>query len=159
MKTTIVLRFYEKGTDAVLIAHVGDSRAYQFVNGKNQFCTFDHSVSRMAVVSGEIPMEAIRHHVDRNKLLRSVGGSENVRVELDRINVIPDVKNMFLLCSDGFWEYVTEEEMEKTLLKYPVPEKWLAAMRKILKREAPKGNDNNSAIVIEIEEEWGECGR
>lgn len=153
MKTTIVALFYEKDTGTVLMAHVGDSRAYHFVDGKNRFCTFDHSVSRMAVVSGEISMDEIRHHVDRNKLLRSVGGSDNVRVEIDKINLQPGEKNDFLLCSDGFWEYVMEEEMEQTLLKYPEPENWLAAMRKILKQKAPKENDNNSAIVVEIEEE------
>lgn len=153
MKTTIVVLFYNKGEGKVIVAHVGDSRAYQFTNGCYHFCTFDHSVSRMAVVSGEIPIEALRHHVDRNKLLRSLGGSEEVKVEIDELTIEPHTLNDFLLCSDGFWEYVTEDIMEKTLQQEKEPEKWLSEMRRHVCLEAPDENDNHSAITIQIMEE------
>lgn len=153
MKTTMVMLFYKKGEGKAIVAHVGDSRAYQFTNGSYLFCTFDHSVSRMAVVSGEIPIEAVRHHVDRNKLLRSMGGNEEVKIEIDELTIESHELNDFLLCSDGFWEYVTEDVMERTLQQAKEPEKWLSEMRRHVCLEAPKESDNHSAIAIQIREE------
>lgn len=153
MKSTIALLFYKKKEKQVIIAHVGDSRVYQFVNDSCEFCTFDHSVSRMAVVTGEITMDQIRHHVDRNKLLRSLGGNKEVKVEIDVVDLVPNEINSFLLCSDGFWEYVTEDVMKKTLQQSGDSEAWLSEMRKCVHMQAPAGNDNHSAIAIQIEEE------
>ena len=153
MKTTIAMLLYKKKEQQVIIAHVGDSRVYQFVNNSCLFCTFDHSVSRMAVVTGEITMEEIRHHVDRNKLFRSLGGSKEVKVEIDVVDLVPNEINSFLLCSDGFWEYVTEDVMEKTLQQSNDSETWISEMRNYVYMQAPAGNDNHSAIAIQIEEE------
>lgn len=153
MKTTMVLLFYIRNSGKVILAHVGDSRGYYFKDAENCFCTFDHSVSRMAVLSGEISMDAIRNHVDRNKLLRCIGGSDSVKTEIDEILIEPQADNAFLLCSDGFWEYVTEDIMENILQKTEDPSVWLDTMKMYLDKVAPAENDNNSAVAIMIREE------
>ncbi|MCX4320862.1 MAG: protein phosphatase 2C domain-containing protein [Lachnospiraceae bacterium] len=133
-------------------AHLGDSRLYHFVDGQQVFCTFDHSVSRMAVLAGEITMDDIRFHSDRNKLIKVIGKSKDTVPEYGECILKPG-KHAFLLCTDGFWEYVTEKEMEKTLKKASSPEKWILAMRKILAGRVDGTQDNNSAIAVFVEEE------
>ncbi len=153
MKTTLSFLCVDRKAGVACLAHVGDSRIYYFKDRKYEFCTFDHSVSRMAVLTGEIEWEDIRFHADRNKLIRAIGKSEDVKVELKEIPLDVDEEHFFLLCTDGFWEYVTEEEMEKTLQSAKSPQEWLREMKECLKKKVKKDNDNNSAIAVWITEE------
>lgn len=148
MKTTIVVL----GIDDLRARwmHVGDSRLYYFKNGKIVCQTMDHSVSQIAVLMGEITQEEIRFHEDRNRVLRALG-SDNSKPDISNLTVISDEKEAFLLCTDGFWEYVFEDEMEETLLKAKSPEKWLKKMRGILEKRVPRGNDNYTAAAVFLE--------
>ena len=148
MKTTLALLCVDEKRETAHIAHLGDSRVYHFEDGRCVFYTFDHSVSRMAVLAGEIAIEDIRHHADRSKLLKAIGKSEDVKAETKTIALDKNAEHAFLLCTDGFWEYVTEAEMEKTLASAKSPEEWIHKMRKYIKKKAKDGNDNNSAIAI-----------
>ena len=58
-----------------------------------------------------------------------------------------------LLCSDGFWEYVLEEEMEEELRLAKDPEDWLCRMREHLRGRIPQNNDNNTAAVVWLTQE------
>ena len=56
-----------------------------------------------------------------------------------------------LICSDGFWEYVLEREMEETLSASSTPDEWLDAMEKIIiKRGHDYDMDNYSAVAVMI---------
>ena len=107
MKTTIALVYVTESK--AIIAHVGDSRVYAFKNGSIVHQTVDHSASQLAVSVGEIRPEDIRKHEDRNVLLRALGASDNVKVEVAEIGI--NDFDALLLCSDGFWEYVFEAEL------------------------------------------------
>ena len=148
MKTTIVVL----GIDDLKARwmHVGDSRLYHFKNGKIVGQTMDHSVSQMAVLMGEITQEQIRFHEDRNRVLRALG-SDNSKPDISELTEISSEKEAFLLCTDGFWEYVFEEEMEEELRKAKSPEKWLKKMRGILAKRVPRGNDNYTAVAVFLE--------
>ena len=148
MKTTIVVL----GIDDLKARwmHVGDSRLYHFKNGKIVGQTMDHSVSQMAVLMGEITQEQIRFHEDRNRVLRALG-SDNSKPDISKLTIIDGDKEAFLLCTDGFWEYVFEEEMEEELRKAKSPEKWLKKMRGILEKRVPRGNDNYTAAAVFLE--------
>ena len=149
MKTTLVVLQFSK--ESAMWAHVGDSRLYHFVNGKNVSRTFDHSVSQMAVLRGEIKDEDIRGHVDRNRLLKAIGRDEGITAELSQVlNINDGSEHAFLLCTDGFWEYVLENEMEESLKACDNAKNWLVEMSGILKSRAKPGNDNNTAIAIII---------
>lgn len=71
MKTTLVVLVIHKGK--AVWAHVGDSRLYEFKQGKMKGRTIDHSVPQMLAISGEIEEKDIRHHLDRNRLMRVMG--------------------------------------------------------------------------------------
>ena len=145
MKTTLVFLSLEKDTARWM--HVGDSRLYIFRNGKRIFQTADHSVSYMAVLMGEITIDQIRFHEDRNRVLRALGG-ENAKPELSSLMKLEDGEYTFLMCTDGFWEYVKEEEMEQTLSASPNPEEWIRAMEKILLTRVDGNNDNYTAAAV-----------
>lgn len=145
MKTTLVFLAVEKDTARWM--HVGDSRLYCFRDGKLLCQTADHSVSQMAVLMGEITVDQIRHHEDRNRVLRALGG-ESAKPELSAPLQLGTGRTAFLLCTDGFWEYVLEPEMEQTLQRAENPEKWLKAMEEILLTRVKGDNDNYTAAAV-----------
>lgn len=151
MKTTLAVLCVNRKKKMANWAHLGDSRIYHFVDRKVRFYTFDHSVSRMAVLAGEINIEDVRFHKDRSKLLKAIGRENFAPPEYGEIALSGKGRDVFLLCTDGFWEYVTEDEMEQTLQKASNPEEWLGSMYKILQNKVKRqgiNNDNNSAIAL-----------
>jgi serine/threonine protein phosphatase PrpC len=57
-----------------------------------------------------------------------------------------------LICSDGFWGCVSEQEMCSTLEQSATPQQWLEKMRKLRNENVNQDNDNNTAVVIFIKE-------
>lgn len=145
MKTTLVFLAVEEGKAQWM--HVGDSRLYHFREGKVAKQTTDHSVSQMAVFMGEITTHEIRFHEDRNKVLRALGG-ENAKAEISEEIEVSEGRDAFLLCTDGFWEYVYENEMEQALQESDNPKDWIHRMEKILKTRVPADNDNFTAAAL-----------
>lgn len=145
MKTTLVFLTIEENRARWM--HIGDSRLYHFQNGTLIRQTMDHSVSQMAVLMGEITLPEIRFHEDRNRVLRALG-AENCKPDLSPIMTLTSGVDTFLLCTDGFWEYVMEEEMEKTLKNAKDPQQWLEKMEKILRTRATGENDNYTAAAV-----------
>ena len=129
MKTTAVALSLSGGTAAW--AHIGDSRLYRCSQGKLDQLTRDHSVTYMKYLGGEISYMDVYHDDDRSSLLRAMGNP---------------------VCSDGFWEFVYNEEMLVDCLKSRTPEEW--ARRMLLRhiRRTPPGNDNFSLIAVFVEE-------
>lgn len=148
MKSTVVV--LEIDGSRAAWAHVGDSRLYHFVDGELVFQTKDHSASQIAVYMGEITVEQIRFHEDRNRVLRALGQDEMPVVEAKEVELSPG-KHAFLLCSDGFWEYVLEHEMAADLAAAADPLDWLARMRSRLVTRVPKDNDNNTAAAAWVD--------
>ena len=143
MKTTVVLAYVEG--DRTVLAHVGDSRGYLMNENRIVFQTLDHSASQLAVSVGEITPSQIRHHIDRNVLLRALGAVENLKVDTTEFS--NDSIDSILLCTDGFWEYVLEEDMLETLEQSAQPGKWLCKMKEIHDKRVPKKHDNHTAVA------------
>lgn len=150
MKTTMALVCLTFGSNAFFAAHLGDTRIYHFADGRLEYMSFDHSVSRMAVLAGEISMDDIRFHADRNKLYKAIGKCDEAAPELKELSMNPNVRNAILICTDGFWEYVTEEQMEATLRNAATPKEWVKAMTSYIKKFAKENNDNNTAVALFI---------
>ncbi len=146
MKTTITVVWIKD--DKTFFAHVGDSRIYAFKNKTIVFQSVDHSSSQMAVSIGEIKPEEIRNHPDRNILTRALGVAETVKVDITEFNT--EDFDSVLLCTDGFWEYVIEDEMIKHRYSSKNPDVWIYKMREELTRRIPANNDNNTAIAMII---------
>lgn len=129
--------------------HVGDSRLYLFRKNKVKERTLDHSVPQMLALSGDIKEKQIRHHSDRNRLLRVVGIEwDEPRYEISREVSIEDCQ-AFLLCTDGFWELIDEKRMGALLKKSAGAEQWLEAMmQEVAANGAGHDMDNYTAIAV-----------
>ncbi len=146
MKSTVVALFCNQGS--MIGGHMGDSRLYRFTGGRRTFQTEDHSVSQMAVISGEIPPEKIRFHEDRNKVLRALGNDLTIKPDIWESEGRPGVFEAFLLCTDGFWEHVLEDEMEIDLAKSNTPDEWIKYMVERLSKRVSGKNDNFTALAV-----------
>lgn len=149
MKTTIVALVVRNNQAAWV--HAGDTRLYHFLNGNWNFQTKDHSASQIAVALGDITADQIRFHEDRNYVLRALGQEGNLKLDTMEEFLLSG-KHAFLLCTDGFWEYVLEKEMEECLRLAQSPQDWLERMREILYSRVPVDNDNNTAAALWLEQ-------
>jgi serine/threonine protein phosphatase PrpC len=128
-------------------AHIGDSRLYHFRRGRAATSTKDHSVAQALADAGDILPSEIRFHPDRASLRRSLGKAEPSQPSIAGVVAI-ESGDAFLLASDGFWEFVSETEMEVELSKAMTPGDWLRTMERRLLTEAPSGHDNYSAVAV-----------
>ena len=144
MKSTVAVLTLEQRSAKWACA--GDTRLYHFANGQLVFQSRDHSASQIAVALGQITPDQIRFHEDRSRIFRALGIDGDLNVDTGE-KELERGKHAFLLCSDGFWEYVYEDEMQKTLLVSATPQDWLDRMRWILQRRIPSDNDNNTAAA------------
>jgi serine/threonine protein phosphatase PrpC len=140
IRTTIAAAFYSQ--DVFKYINVGDSRLYFFKNGCLYAQSKDHSVPQMAVELGEIRAEDIRKHEDRSKLLKVLGDVRNLNIKKAEPGIKLNTGDAFLICTDGFWEYVLETEMEIDLVKSSSAEEWCEFMCKRLLRRVTGDNDN-----------------
>jgi PPM family protein phosphatase len=152
MRTTIVVLITD--SRQALWAHVGDSRLYCLTAGRIAFCTKDHSVVQAMVSAGELSPREMRHHEDRNRLLRCLGNSDgDLRPEFLAQGRALYKGTTFLLCTDGFWENVSEAEMEIDLAKADRPRDWLGKMETRLLERTTEDSDNYTAIAIFFDSE------
>lgn len=138
------------GEYGAIAAHVGDTRIYQFRDGKIAYQSMDHSMAQIAVLVGELEPDKIRTSTERNKLVRVLGNEDLPKVDCSFLPV--RTGDRFLLCSDGFWENVTEEFMLEAMKTAQTVRQWLETMRqKVLNEERP-GQDNHTAIALLVNE-------
>ncbi|CUS48997.1 Serine/threonine protein phosphatase PrpC [Idiomarinaceae bacterium HL-53] len=119
MRSTLVVLVIEAGQ--AVWAHVGDVRLYLMRNHKIEFQTKDQSVPQLMVDTGEIAAEDIRQHPDRSRLLQALGKPDDqykIAFQAEPKQLASD--DQFILCTDGFWEWVIENEMLAALEKETV---------------------------------------
>ena len=155
MRTTIVALSVNE--DRAAWAHVGDSRLYYLHDKKIEAFTEDHSVAYKKYLSGEITREEIASDVDQSSLLRALGHptrSKPVSFEPEH-PIAPD--DGFLLCSDGFWEYVLDEEILVDYLKADCARTWAELLLLRAMERIDSGNDNLSVLTVLVKEEQQEA--
>lgn len=147
MKTTVVVIATDEKN--AYIGHVGDSRAYVFYKNKVRSRTLDHSIPQMLVLTKEIKESEIRHHPDRSLLLRVMGTEwDEPKYEVGKPVALKKCQAL-LLCSDGFWELITEDEMCRTLKNSKTPLEWINAMTQIIQKNG-EGTDMDNYTCIAV---------
>lgn len=149
LKTTLTVLICDE-TSAIW-GYIGDSRLYVFHRNKDVLRTLDHSVPQMLVNAREIKEKDIRLHPDRNCLLRVMGIPwEGKKYEISDVRPLSKCQ-AFLLCSDGFWECITEKEMCRHLKKTKTAQDWMALMLADVKKNGSGMTmDNHTAIAVRI---------
>ena len=127
---------------AVAIAHVGDSRAYLWRDERLTSLTIDHSLVGELVRLGEISLEDAEKHPQRHVLMRAVGADPEVEVDCRSISL--QTGDVFLLCTDGFSNLISDQELAQEFLE---PDSWEERFERLrqltLERGAP---DNFTAL-------------
>jgi serine/threonine protein phosphatase PrpC len=153
MHSTVVCMFVDLQLGTALWAHAGDSRLYLFIDGQMLARTRDHSVVQSLVDAKVIGDEQMLSHPFRSELLSALGSNpEQLHLTVASKPWRLHAGDVFLLCTDGLWEYVSEAEMCASLKHSANPQAWLAALEQLVyKRAAEKrkvNHDNFSAISV-----------
>lgn len=148
MATTVAAAFVSGALLNYL--NVGDTRFYFFRNNRLIIQSRDHSLTQMSVDMGEIARSRMRFHEDRNRLTKVLGLNETLRVGEVFEPVAVEAGDAFLMCTDGFWEYVDEHHMQKLLRRSDTPQQWMESMLRIISGNIKGDNDNLSAVCAMI---------
>ncbi len=145
MGTTLVVALWHD--NSLVVGHIGDSRLYRFRGNKLEQVTRDHSLLQEQIDSGLITKEQARHSQNKNLVTRAVGIDPEVEAEVHSYPVQPG--DVYLLCSDGLNDMVTDEDMELTLssLQANLP---LAAAQLVQQANDNGGRDNVSVILVRV---------
>lgn len=132
-------------------AHSGDSRMYWFRDGQVLDRTRDHSLVQGLVDNGVLTADQVRTHPKRSELRSALGIAPEV-LEVSagegRLDVQPG--DVFLLCTDGLWEYLDDHVLESTLAAAANPGAWLGELATQVRQAASHkaSHDNFSALTV-----------
>lgn len=144
MGTTVVALLLSADGSA-FVAHVGDSRLYRLRGESLVALTEDHTLAAQLLSRGEISEEEARSHPRRSVLIRAVGVRNRVEPEVAPVEVRPS--DTFLLCSDGIYEMLPDEEIRAILASAPDAHAAVAWLTDAANQSG--GKDNATAVVLQ----------
>jgi protein phosphatase len=109
MGTTMTVALVDAEAGTIVLGHVGDSRAYRVRQGELEQLTDDHSLVGELTRSGKLSREEAETHPQRSVITRAVGTEPDVDVDVETIPFEPG--DVFLLCSDGLTDMVSDHEI------------------------------------------------
>ena len=131
----------------VTIAHVGDSRAYHILpDGRTEVVTRDHSLVKRLEELGHISEEEAENYPHRNVLYRALGQGEIL--EPDIFTIAFPQTGYLMLCSDGLWGVVADQDMHRMIKDAPSLQR--ACQNLVEAANAAGGPDNISVIIVEL---------
>ncbi|MDH6533459.1 serine/threonine-protein phosphatase [Parabacteroides sp. 52] len=145
MATTLTLLYI--GTSGVTLAHVGDSRVYQFRKGEILYQTEDHSLVNSLLKIGKISPEEAINHPQKNVIIRAIQGREHA-TEADVI-LLRDIQagDSFFMCTDGVLENLTNETLSFIFSTTKAPD---CIKDKLVETCNGRTRDNYSFYIVPI---------
>lgn len=141
--TALVLR-----QGVAISTHVGDSRLYMVREGEIYLMTEDHSAVMEMVKLGIINLSEARHHPDKNVILRALGTYAEVEVSTWKEPLPVRAGDQFLLCSDGLYDLVEDEEIKQAVVKAVHPQDACEQLIRLAKERG--GHDNITVGIISV---------
>lgn len=145
MGTTLCAALVHKEEDAI-IANVGDSRVYLFRDDKLLQVSQDHSLVAYLVQVGELSEEEARNHPSGNILVRSIGSVEEVEIDVYHVKTKPG--DRLMLCSDGLWGEVPDDELHATFVAHDNAQAACEALVNLANDHG--GRDNSTLVVVNL---------
>lgn len=136
---------------SALTAYVGDSRIYQLRKGKKVFRTFDHSMVFEMVRKKVISEEQARLSAQSNVILKALGITPDIEVEIEERPYLKG--DRFILCTDGFWGAMPEDEFIRHLSENNPINKILDSTANVVEsigRNSGNEYDNLTAAILEM---------
>ncbi|MGY3703614.1 protein phosphatase [Vagococcus martis] len=150
MGTTIVSTVILE--DELILAHVGDSRAYIVRDKEIKQLTDDHSLVNELIKTGEISAEMAQNHPKKNILVRSIGVPGEVEVDISLISFKP--QDMILLCSDGLTNMLTDDEIKEVMLTDSLLKNRVEKLIELA--NIAGGTDNITVLIIDFDDDLQE---
>jgi PPM family protein phosphatase len=144
MGTTITVALVED--DHVAFGHVGDSRAYLIRDASMEQLTEDHSLVNELLKTGKLSREEAETHPQRSVITRALGTDPDV--DVDTFSVRAENGDLFLLCSDGLTDMVSEESILDLVERHR--DDIDGALRALVK-EANRGGGQDNITVVAFE--------
>lgn len=144
MGTTMTAAMLEG--ERLVIAQVGDSRAYLLHQGKLQQLTRDHSLMADMIEAGQLTPEEARTHPQRSVITRALGSDAHLHPDIYEINV--ETGDRLLICSDGLSGMIFDDQIENTLRRVQDPQR--CASQLVNEAIAAGGHDNVTVIVADV---------
>lgn len=145
MGTTLTAAILEK--ERLIIAQVGDSRAYLLHNGSLQQLTRDHSLMADMIEAGQLTEAEARVHPNRSVITRAIGSDPHMQPDLYELNV--ETGDRLLLCSDGICGMIEDHEIASIMRQAPSAQS--CADQLVEAALAAGGFDNATAVVVDVE--------
>jgi protein phosphatase len=145
MGTTLVMALFFD--NRITVAHIGDSRLYRLRGEQFTVVTRDHSLLQEQIDHGMITVEEARFAQHRNLVTRALGVDPSVESEIHAYDVVPD--DIYLLCSDGLNDMLTDAEIHAALRALSNNLE-MAAVQLIQMANDSGGRDNVSVILVKV---------
>lgn len=120
----------------------GDSRLYRYRNRQLEQLTRDHSYVANQVMQGQITAKEAGDHPDSNIITRAVGADSEIYIDINAFSV--QLGDIFLLCSDGLYNKVSNNEIAKTLASLSIKQ----AVNELVLKALDNGADDNVSVVL-----------
>ena len=144
MGTTVTVAFVDTTAERVVFGHVGDSRAYRLRGTELEQITTDHSLVAELVESGVLTPEEAERHPQRSAITRAVGTERAIEADVFSVPGRPD--DLFLLCSDGLTDMLTEDEIAAAILS--AGREPAAAAKALVDAANEHGGEDNITVVL-----------
>jgi protein phosphatase len=147
MGTTLVCAHFERAGGAVVVGHVGDSRAYLWRGGALRQLTEDHSLLNDYLKARRLTPEEIESFPHKNVIVRALGMKDSVDVDLQRLPV--EEGDLLLLCCDGLSGMLSDERIGELLRQHHGDLK-AANQALIDAANANGGVDNITTVLVQV---------
>lgn len=149
MGTTLVVALFRD--NMMTVAHIGDSRLYRLRGTEFQQITKDHSLVQEQIDLGMITPDEARFSANKNLVMRALGNEATVEPEIHDYDTLPG--DIYLLCSDGLSDMISNEEIGMVLRTSAADIK-RCARQLVRMANNNGGHDNVSVILIKILREY-----
>ena len=142
--TLVIALFYD---NKMMVAHIGDSRLYRMRGDEFSQVTKDHSLLQEQIDAGMLTKEQAKHSANKNLVTRALGIDPAVEAEIHEYDTLPG--DIYLLCSDGLSDMVSDEDIGMALQALGANLN-LAVQQLVQMANDNGGRDNVSVILVKI---------
>lgn len=152
MGTTLVVGVFQGSR--LMLGHIGDSRCYRLRDGELKQITKDHSLLQEQIDAGLITPQQALVSINRNLVTRALGVEDAVLLDVNEYQV--EVGDIYLMCSDGLSDMISDEAIEAILSGSTSLEQ--SARHLIVAANDSGGRDNISVLLVQASEDSSKRG-